>query len=194
VDTTNWQQMADKLKALGGNALEAAMREGTKEATDVLHAKSKELMNQDIYSIPEDRTGYSYKRDSSTAVMGYQKTGAGKRIKQRRKLSDREAGLRGVETGTKMGRKKWTRTGNLSRSEKRKVTNAFQGEVLNDAGYATARHNLGLSPGDPEIAPPPPKKKRNSSRIAPFRVRAINQTNTARLAAYRRALFAALDD
>lgn len=194
MSATTLQEMADKLKALGGDRLRRAMREGTTEATDILHAKSKELMNAEIYSIPEDRTGYSYKRDSSTATMGYAKTGEGKRIKQRRKLSDREASLTGAESGTKMGRKKWTRTGNLRRSERRKVETDFQGVVQNDAGYATARHNLGLSPGDPEVAPPPPKKKRNSNRVAPFRVRAINQTNTARLEAYRKALFEALDD
>jgi hypothetical protein len=151
-------------------------------------------MNAEIYSIPEDRTGFSFKKDSSTGTMGYAKTGEGKRIKQRRKLSDREAGLTGVAEGTKMGRKKWTRTGNLRRSEKRKVETDVQGVVENDAGYATARHNLGLSPGDPEVAPPPPKKKRNSTRIAPFRVRAINQTNAARLDAYRKALYKALSE
>lgn len=191
MNTTNWQQMADKLKALGGNRLRVAMREGTREATDLLHAQSKLLLNQEIYSIPEDRAGFNYKKDKEG---GFALNKSGHRRKQRRKLSDREASLRGVDEGTSTGRKKWTRTGNLRRSEKRKLTNDFQGEVLNDAGYATARHNLGLSPGDPEIAPPPPKRKRNSTRIAPFRVRAINQTQTQRLEAYRRALFEALDE
>lgn len=193
METTDWTKMADKLQRLGGPHLRQAFRAGTKEATDILHAEAKQLLNKEIYSIPEDRTGSSYKRDK-TSSDGYAKTGEGKRIRQRRKISDTEASLSGQETGTKAGKKKWTRTGNLRRAEQRRVNSEIEGLVWNDVGYATARHNLGLSPGDPAIAPPPPSKKRNSWRIAPWRTKAITNTNLKRLEAYRKALFDALQD
>jgi hypothetical protein len=94
---------------------------------------------------------------------------------------------------------KWTQSGNLLRSEKRKVI-GVEGFIHNQAkakggetGYAHARHNLALSRGDSRVIPPPPKRKRKSSRIAPWRADAIEELGEKRLATYRKHLLNALN-
>lgn len=98
--------------------------------------------------------------------------------------------VRGKDAGKTV--KKWRRTGNLRRSEKRRIANQYEGRIWNDAGYAVPRHNLGLGAGDPRAVDPPPSTRRNSERIAPWRVDAINSTKRKRLMIYRRRLFDAL--
>lgn len=188
--TNNWGQHADRLRRLGAS-LPKAMREGTKRATYVLHARSKELLNQLIYSIPEDRYGFSYKRSktgnvTATGQPEYEwATKDGHRVKQRTKKS-----IYNPHTGKKdeerSGRKKWTRTGNLRRSEVQRVLSDTEGLVHNDAAYALPRHDLGIHPGDPRAIK---GSKRESARVAPFRKKAIADTADKRLQAYHDALY-----
>ena len=86
---------------------------------------------------------------------------------------------------------RWTQTGNLLRSEKKRTRNV-EGWVENAAkakkggtGYAHARHNLALGSGDPLLIPPAPRRKRKSTRIAPFRALAIRDTHDERQAILR---------
>ena len=164
---------AKKMQALGP-ALPAAMREGTKKATEILHARSKQIMNERIYSIPEDRAQRSFNKQG---------------VLKSQKLSTGEVGLRtgaGMGTGERAGNKKWRRTGKLRNSETQKLLSNTEGLVQNDAGYALPRHDLGLPAGSPEAIN---GSKRKSTRIAPFRKRAIHETAQARLKAYHDALW-----
>lgn len=148
--------------------LPAAFREGTKNATHILVAESKELLNELVYSKPEDVGSFSYK---GNAEKGFEVTTSG-----RRRVSSK-------------GKKKWRRTGNLRRSEQWRVLSDTEGLVYNDAGYALPRHDLGLPAGHPEAYH---GSKRKSDRQAPFRLRAIANTAQKRLAAYRDALWKVL--
>ena len=104
-----------------------------------------------------------------------------------------------AEERSSTGKKQWTRTGNLRRSEKKRVLTPYDGVLVNDAkakkggtGYAHARHNLGLSGADKHTIPPPPSRKRNTERIAPWRAEAIEDTDKQRRDIYRRHILAAL--
>lgn len=155
--------------------LEPALKAGVEECTRLVWAKSKEKMQALIYANPPDTNKTSYRGKGGAKV----------------KLTDawRERAKRGGRRGGKGF--KWTQTGNLLRSE-RKRTRGLEGWVENAAkakkggtGYSHARHNLGLSSGDPLVIPPPPKKKRKSTRIAPFRALAILETHERRKAIMR---------
>jgi hypothetical protein len=166
--------------------LEPAMRAATQKCVDTMHARSKQLLTELIYNKPEDRAGYSYKRTTQKVFdetgVRFRTTKGGKRIKQT------------LKTGTgeeRAGRKKWTRTGNLRNSEKASLVSATEGMVYNDSGYALPRHNLGLSPGDPE-AIQPYKTHRTSTRQAPWRSRAIADTADKRREIYRQHLLKVL--
>lgn len=148
---------------------------GMAECTRLVWAKSKENMQALIYANPPDTN------------KGFYRTKSGRK----RRLT-----AKWRETAKAKGRKggkgfKWTQTGNLLRSE-RKRTRGVEGWVENAAkakkggtGYAHARHNLGLSAGDPLVIPPPPGRKRKSTRIAPFRALAIRDTHEQRRAILR---------
>ena len=196
-----WQQWAQKMAQRPGR-VRAAMQAATTEVVNVTHAASKRLMTQLIYDIPEDRTGWSYgkkgksgKAPRKTTVRFPNPTGAGTKTGQRK-----VSGKSGAEHWTPKhtgeaalgGKKKWTRTGNLRRSEQKQVVSPTVGRLWNDAGYALPRHNLGLSPGDPEAAPPPPSRQRNTKRIAPWRTRAVWRTAVTRRGIYRKHLLNAL--
>jgi len=90
---------------------------------------------------------------------------------------------------------KWRRAGGagLRGAERHRIVSPFEGHIFNDMNYALARHNLGLTAGDKHVIPPPPSKKRNTTREAPWRAQAIEQTGKARHKAYRKHLFNALN-
>lgn len=144
--------------------LPGAFREGTTNATYILVSESKDLLDELVYSKPEDVASFSYQKSGEEFKLN--KDG-------RRRVSS-------------TGRKKWRRTGNLRRSERYKVLSDTEGLVYNDAGYALPRQDLGLPPGHPEAYN---GSKRKSERIAPFRLRAIARTAQKRLRAYRDALW-----
>ena len=191
-----WQQWAAKMAQRPGKVRDA-IRQATRENVDLAHAEAKALLNRLIYSIPEDTSSYSYGTKGGKRGGRYVKVQTGEGLKTgRRKVFSHQGTLlfESKGTGEKAlgGKKKWKRTGNLRNSEKKKVVSATEGRLFNDAGYALPRHNLGMSPGDPETIPPPPRKKRNTTRQAPWRSRAVNNTAAARLENYRRGLFDAL--
>jgi hypothetical protein len=165
---TDWRAWARKMEQRV-EQLRPAFRAGTTEATDILHAEAKLRMNQDIYSKPEDVGSFSYKREKA----------GGSFITE-------QSGKRAVNA---KGNKKWRRTGNLRRSETRKVLSDTEGMVENDAAYALPRHDLGLSPGNPRAIK---GSKRKSERIAPWRKDAEAATRKRRFEAYRKHLFSAL--
>lgn len=149
--------------------LRPAFREGTREATDILHVEAKKQLNETIYSIPETTGGFSFKKTGrGTADEAFKLKKSGKRAR------------------SSTGRKKWTRTGNLRRSETRGMANDYEGFVQNDASYARPRHDLGLPAGHPDAIR---GSRRKSTRIAPWRVRAIRNTEEARRQAFRNAFW-----
>lgn len=177
---TDWKDWARDMR-VRANELRPAFRRATAKATAILHAQAKQNMNEWIYSIPEDRRGYSYRRtkeiDPGTGLRGYALGKKGQRLKSR----SRDA------SGNLSGQKKWRRTGNLRRSERKKQVSDFQGLVHNDANYAVFRHDLGYPEGHPLAIV---GSKRLTKREAPFRKRAIEQTQDKRLEVYRKELVA----
>ena len=156
-------------------ALEPELKAGIEECTRLVWQVSKENMQALIYANPPDTNKASYRGKGGRKVRLTDKWRATAKAKGRK-------GGKGF---------KWTQTGNLLRSE-RKRTRGTEGWVENAAkakggggGYSHARHNLGLSPGDPLVIPPPPKKRRKSTRIAPFRALAIRATEEKRRAILR---------
>lgn len=182
----NWDDFAREMQRRA-NQLRPAFREGTTQATDILHAESKRLMNEEIYGKPEDTGGFSYRRRKGYVKGKAYKAKSGKRVKPTmRGFVMKKSGGR-ARSGK--GRKKWTRTGNLRGSERRRIVSDFEGIVENDANYALPRHDLGLSAGHPESIR---GSKRKSDRVAPWRRRAIKNTVEQRRQAYRYALWRAL--
>lgn len=170
-DFKTWEEFARAMNARA-DAMPGAFREGTTDATGILHAACKEHLNEDIYSNPEDTGGFSYtKSGRGTAAEAFKVKKSGKRAKSAK------------------GRKKWRRTGALRRSERQKVVSDTEGIVYNDAAYALARHDLGLRSGDKRAIK---GSNRDSSRIAPWRVDAIEDTEEARREAYREPILKAL--
>jgi len=163
-----WGEFAKAMERRA-NEMPDAFREGTTNATNILHVEAKKLLRELVYDKPEDRTGWSYrKKDRGTPVERFTILKSGKRGR------------------SKSGRKKWTRTGNLRRSEKKSVVSPVLGVVNNDANYALPRHDLGLPAGSPEAIK---GSRRKSERIAPWRTRAIANTDQARREAYRDAIW-----
>jgi hypothetical protein len=177
-DYTDWRTWAAEMSRRPEEMREA-FREGTENATAILHAAAKDIMARRIYDIPEDRTGFSYRRTKETdgnGIRGFQVSDkTGKRKKYTKKQAD----------GTRAGRKKWTRTGNLRRSETKKVLSATQGLVENTANYALPRHDLGLDKGHPLAVK---GSSRKSTRLAPWRTLAVKETYQTRFDAYRAAI------
>lgn len=180
---TDWKDWARDMR-VRSNELRPAFRRATAKATDILHAQAKQNMNEWIYSIPEERRGFQYKRtkeiDEETGLRGYSMTKDGYRKIMMRKTED-------GKLVRKEGKKMWTRTGNLRRSERKKQVSDFQGLVHNDANYAVFRHDLGYPEGHPLAIV---GSKRLTKREAPFRKRAIEQTQDKRLEVYRKELVA----
>ena len=163
--------------------LEPALKGAVEKATRLIWKVSHEKMNELIYGNPPDTNKASY------------------RSKSGRKVKLTEAWRKRAKAQGRRGGKgfQWTQTGNLLRSEKKRVR-GLEGFIINDAkakkggtGYAQARHNLGLSPGDQNIIPPPPKRKRKTTRQAPFRAIAIRETEAERRAIFRGAVHRVLD-
>jgi len=179
---TDWRTWAAEMAARP-EQMKESFREGTTKATAILHAASKDAMARRIYDIPEDRTGFSYRRTKETddnGIRGYQVNAkTGKRKKYTTKVSD----------DRRAGKKKWTRTGNLRRSETKKVVSATQGLVENTANYALPRHDLGLDKGHPLAIK---GSTRKTTRIAAWRTLAIRETQQARFDAYREAIMRVL--
>lgn len=153
-----------------------AFREATRQATAMLHAESKRQMNVEIYGKAEDTGGFSYRR-----TKGY--------MKDKPTMRGFVMKKGGGRARSKTGKKKWTRTGNLRRSERARVVSDFEGVVENDANYALPRHDLGLPAGSPEAIR---GSKRKSGRVAPWRRQAIAKTKDQRRQAYRNILGQAL--
>lgn len=183
-----WERFVGKMME-HRREIRSAMRDAVREATNVTHARSKELLNELVYSKPEDRTGYSYrtskksgKRTKYTHILD--DTGGDAKLKRR--------DLTKLAAGDKVagGKKKWTRTGNLRRSETRSYPSEFQGMIANDAEYALPRHDLGLPAGDPRAIH---GSKRRSGRIAPWRVLAVMDTAEQRHAIFQTAIRKAMD-
>ena len=172
----SWKQLA-KVFEDRKSFLTPAWRLGTTEATRILWQRAHDNMQEMIYANPPDQN-----------VRGFFQTRKGVRIYKRITAGKRAAmgkpGRRGREGY------KWTQTGALLKAEKSKVIDPYTGRVRNEMRYAHARHNLAASGAD--VIPPPPKKKRKSTRLAPWRARAIIETREQRLEAYRKHLTAAL--
>jgi hypothetical protein len=166
------------------------MRTATQKATDLVHAESKRIMNEGIYSKPID-VGM-YKRGKGGAYVSVTDAAG----KSHRRSVGFTGGFPSVEINegdtVGAGKPKWRRTGNLRNSEKSKVLSAYEGAVDNSAGYALARHNLGFGPSSPEAIDPKPKQKRNTTRQAPFRTKAIEATRQGRFDVYHQSLQFAL--
>lgn len=171
----SWKQLAAVFQARAKH-LEPAWRRGTAEAMRILWSRSRTNMQDMIYANPPDQNKAFYRT----------KGGGKKALTTGWKARAAKQGRRGGKGF------KWTQTGNLLRSEHRRLLSAYQGLISNVAPYAHARHNLALSPGDKDVIPPPPKRKRQSTRIAPWRSQAIRDTEQDRLNAYRRHLLGAL--
>ncbi len=90
-------------------------------------ARSKQLMTEQIYAIPEDLSRSGEARQ--------------KRLK-----------AQGKKFTARKGDKKWTRTGNLRRSEKFEVRSPYEVAIVNYAAYAEPRHEAG-KPGRRNINP-----------------------------------------
>ena len=161
----NFEDLKRAFKAREAQLL-PAWTEGTKQATNTLFRASKKRLQAGVYSKPPDRR----KKHEGTKLA----------------------------KGRKGGKEfQWTQTGQLGRSERKQLLGPYTGVIDNRArtksgGYAHARHNLGLTGGDPRVIPPAPRKKRDTNRIAPWRSEAIDETREARLEAYRKALLDAL--
>lgn len=178
----DWRDLAEAFRKRSRD-LDEAWLEGTTNATDILLEASKQRMNREIYSIPEDVK-------TKRRVKG--KPSGGRKFRWQH---IKAVGLRGGVGA----QKKWRRTGTLRRSERTQIISPFAGIVENTAkakrgsgGYSHARHNLGLRPGDRRVIPPAPSKRRRTFRQAPWRAEAIEDTKDTRLEAYRKPLFAVL--
>lgn len=187
--TMSFEQYA-RLMQQRADSMRKDMADATRKATDLVHAESKRIMNVDIYSKPEDRTGMSWK--DRAAGVGYTHTTdlAGKVRRRKVEHIGKQLVAFGIEDGETVvgGKKKWTRTGALRNSEKSKMIDTYTGEVFNDVGYALPRHNLGYGPASPEAIDPKPKKSKNTTRQAPFRTEAIAATAQRRFEVYREAM------
>ena len=199
----SFKQLAAKFdraaKDLKGTTPGKSFEEAVKKSTEVLYARSKELMNSEIYAIPEGRVtkGKPPRRGGREAIAWAATTPSRPGLIGRDILQSTE----GDKTTWRGGDKKWRRTGLLRRSEKmRPLIQGWPnptGVVWNDArrsggfGYALARHNLGLTGGD-LIIPPAPTKRRDTERIAPWRAQAIKDTREQMSRFVREASWGAL--
>lgn len=164
----NWEDFARAMKKKAA-VMPEAFREGTTKATTRLHVASQRLIRELIYDKAEDTTKTSFKKSGRGTGGERFVTGAG-----------------GGRKRSKVGRKKWTRTGLLRRSEQKVILSPTQGAVFNNANYALPRHDLGLPPGNQEAIK---GSLRKSDRKAPWRVRAIVLTEEGRRQDYRDAIW-----
>lgn len=109
---------------------EPAFMSATREIARIAISRSKQLMTEQIYNLPEDRTAKGARRFQ-------------------RFLQTRRSGQ--VFTARK-GDRKWVRTGHLRRSERVEIVSPYQCDVINDAVYAEPRHEAG-KPGRRKINP-----------------------------------------
>jgi len=148
-----------------GLQVRVAMEAALKEHTSRVYSRCKELLNSEIYSIPEDIAQYSI--------------GTGRRVRRTIKVRTKAGTLK-----VKGGKKKWRRTGNLRNSERMRIYGLIA-EIRNDAAYALPRHDLGLPAGHPDAIE---GSKRKSWRIAPWRKRAVREEEPNRLPRFREAV------
>jgi len=90
-------------------------------------ARSKQLMTEQIYAIPEDLSASGKKRQARLKSQGRRFVAVGKD-------------------------KKWRRTGHLRRSEKFEIRSPYEVAIVNTAAYAEPRHEAG-KPGRRSINP-----------------------------------------
>ena len=109
---------------------EPAFRSATNEIARIAISRSKQLMTEQIYSLPEDRTAKGERRFQ--------------RFVQTRRP--------GQVFSARKGDRKWVRTGHLRRRERVEIVSAYQCDVINDAVYAEPRHEAG-KPGRRKINP-----------------------------------------
>lgn len=171
------------------DSCQGAIRDATTKATDLVHAESKAIMNRDIYSKPEDRTGMSWSDKHAGEGYVFVQVEAGGRLRKRKveHIGTTLAAYVGDNETIVGGRKKWRRTGNLRTAEKAKVLSPYTGVVDNAMAYALPRHNLGYGPASPEAIDPKPKRAKHTTREAPFRTQAIKATARARFEVYKAA-------
>lgn len=182
-----------------------ALRQATKEQTEALWLESKQQMESLIYANPPDTTSYSWRyqvrrtskktgREYTTKtfkplyndeVLGREKWTASERHAERARKSGTQDGRQAGR-----GRAKWRQTGRLKGAE-RSFLRGDVGYVTNATNYAIPRHELGLRPGDPDSYTGRGSRRR-STRIAPWRSRAIRAQEPFRMERYRKALWAAL--
>lgn len=166
---------------------ERELREATRKATDLVHAESKAIMNRDIYSKPEDRTGYS--RDSNGGLFTHVTVKPVGRLRKRKveSVGGQLVAYADASETIAGGKKKWSRKGVLRNQERSDVLSAYTGVVENAARHALPRHNLGYGPGDSEAIDPKPLRRKKTMRQAPFRTQAIARTAQQRFELYRAA-------
>lgn len=166
-----WEKRAD--------AIADRMKAATAEATRTLHAESKKQMKELIYDkpIPTNAQVAAEKgtlgKNGRIGVAFGAKSGTAKQTV-------------GFVTSKKYGKKKaWHRTGNLQRSERKRVVSAYEGTVYNDAKYARPRHDMGTSAA---------KKRKRCRYPAPWRANAIKITAPKIAKIYRDAVRQAIRD
>jgi hypothetical protein len=123
------RQLAD-LMIRRRDLFEPALRSATREIARIAIARSKQLMTEQIYSLPEGRTARGERRFQRFLQTRQQ----GQTFRPRR------------------GDRKWVRTGHLRRSERVEILNVYSCALVNDAVYAEPRHEAG-KPGRRNINP-----------------------------------------
>jgi hypothetical protein len=114
---------------------EPALRSATNEIARLAISRSKQLMTEQIYSLPEDLTAQGEAR--------FQRFRATRRP--------------GQTFTARKGDRKWVRTGHLRRSERVEFPSLGQADLVNDAIYAARRHEAGKAHSDlPGFKNPPP--------------------------------------
>lgn len=197
---TSWAQLQEAF--LGrAHAMDAAIQVAVEGHAKAVYEKSKELMQTEIYDVPVDtyESSRTDVRHTYAKLPGELQRGQGRRGQLRSPGAggNRWTASRGYAIGAKKrgmyfqegrGRPKWQRTGNLLASESLWIGKHIA-HITNAAGYALPRHDLGLPEGSPEAFV---GSSRKSTRIAPWRRRAVNWFEPQRLAWYRRYVWDAL--
>lgn len=144
---------------------EPAFMSATREIARIAISRSKQLMTEQIYNLPEDRTA------------------KGERRFQRFQQSRRP----GQVFSAKKGDRKWVRTGHLRRSERPEIVSAYECAVVNSAIYAARRHEAGKTHSDiPGFKNPPPNI--NPARESHWRDDLVNDMRDAVIEARRSAI------
>jgi len=145
------------------------MRAATAEATKELYAESKKQMKELIYDKPVPT------RAEAQSERKSRREASGKTFKARKRLTTKTG--KPNAAGSKPA---WTRTGNLKRSEKMRLINAYVGAVENPARsksgpYARIRHD-----------------RKKTRYPAPWRANALRVKHAAIRDIYRQAIHKAM--